>query len=114
MTANRTEITRKNKVIRAAITREVPGLAEAMRTASSRITPHAFLQRGVCGIRGATLILNLPGSQKGAVENLTAVLPALPHAVRHGVATQHIANPVMSRHRGQLLIEQFELKNILA
>jgi molybdopterin adenylyltransferase len=67
---------------RAVIEREVPGLAEAMRAASAEVTPHALLQRGVCGICESTLILNLPGSPKAAVENLTAVLPALPHAVR--------------------------------
>ncbi len=67
---------------RSVIEREVPGLAEAMRSSSARTTPHAMLQRGVCGIRGATLILNLPGSRRGAVENLTEVLPALPHAVQ--------------------------------
>ncbi|MFH1417891.1 MAG: molybdopterin-binding protein [Planctomycetota bacterium] len=67
---------------RRVIEREAPGLAEAMRSASARTTPHALLQRGVCGIRGATLILNLPGSPRGATENLAVVLPALPHAVR--------------------------------
>jgi len=66
---------------RAVIDREVPGLAEAMRVASSGVTPHAWLQRGVCGIREFSLILNLPGSPKAAVENLLAVLPALPHAI---------------------------------
>jgi len=66
---------------RAVIHREVPGLAEAMRTASAAVTPHAWLQRGVCGIRESSLILNLPGSPKAAVENLLAVLPALPHAI---------------------------------
>lgn len=76
---------------RAVIEREVPGLAEAMRSASAKITPHAFLQRGVCGIRESTLILNLPGSPKAAVENLTAVLPALPHAVR--LLRGHTAHP---------------------
>jgi len=64
------------------VTREVPGLAEAMRAASARITPHALLQRGLCGICGRTLIVNLPGSRKAAVENLSIILPALPHAVR--------------------------------
>ncbi len=67
---------------RAVITREVPGLAEAMRAASARVTPHALLQRGLCGIRGSTLIVNLPGSPKAAVENLEVVLTALPHAVQ--------------------------------
>ncbi|MFH1809112.1 MAG: molybdenum cofactor synthesis domain-containing protein [Pseudomonadota bacterium] len=67
---------------RAVLEREVPGLAEAMRAASLRITPHAMLQRGVCGIRGHSLILNLPGSPKAAIENLDAVREALPHAVQ--------------------------------
>ncbi len=67
---------------RAVIDREAPGLAEAMRAASLAVTSHAMLQRGVCGIRGAMLIVNLPGSEKAAVENLTEILAALPHAVR--------------------------------
>ncbi len=66
---------------RAVLDKEVPGLAEAMRAASLRLTPHAMLQRGVAGIRRSTLILNLPGSPKGATENLAVVLPALAHAV---------------------------------
>jgi len=67
---------------RAVIEREVPGLAEAMRISSAGITPHAWLQRGVCGIRRSTLIVNLPGSPKAAVENLAAIMPAIPHAVQ--------------------------------
>lgn len=59
----------------------VPGMAEAMRLASLQKTPHAMISRAVVGIRGKTLIINLPGSPKGAVENLEAVLPALSHAV---------------------------------
>jgi len=66
---------------RTVITREVPGLAEAMRAASARQTPHALLQRGICGIAEATMILNLPGSEQGATDNLAAVLPVIPHAV---------------------------------
>jgi len=66
---------------RAIIEREAPGLAEAMRAASLRVTPHAMLSRAVAGIRGHTLIVNLPGSPKGAVENLATILPVLPHAV---------------------------------
>jgi len=67
---------------RAVIEREAPGLAEAMRAASLKITPHAMLSRVVAGIRKRTLILNLPGSPKGAIENLQVVLPVLPHAVQ--------------------------------
>jgi molybdenum cofactor synthesis domain-containing protein len=66
---------------RSAIEREAPGLAEAMRAASLKVTPHAMLSRSVCGIRGRTLIINLPGSPKAAVENLQVLLPVLPHAI---------------------------------
>jgi len=58
-----------------------PGIAEAMRLASLKITPHAMLSRGIAGIRGRTLIINLPGSPKAALENLEVIIPALPHAV---------------------------------
>jgi len=67
---------------RSVIEREAPGLAEAMRTASLQVTPHAMLSRIVTGIRKRTLIINLPGSPKGAVENLQVVIPVLPHAIR--------------------------------
>jgi molybdenum cofactor synthesis domain-containing protein len=67
---------------RAVIEREAPGLAEAMRAASLKITPHAMLSRIVTGIRKRSLIINLPGSPKGAVENLQVVLPVLTHAVQ--------------------------------
>ena len=67
---------------RAAIEREAPGLAEAMRAASLKVTPHAMLSRIVTGIRQKTLIINLPGSPKGAVENLQVVIPVLPHAIQ--------------------------------
>jgi molybdopterin adenylyltransferase len=66
---------------RDAIDREAPGLAEAMRAASLAITPHAMLSRAVAGIRGTTLIINLPGSPKAVRENLETILPALPHAI---------------------------------
>ncbi len=67
---------------RAVIEREAPGLAEAMRAASLKITPHAMLSRVVTGIRKKSLIVNLPGSPKGAVENLQTILPVLPHAIQ--------------------------------
>jgi molybdopterin adenylyltransferase len=67
---------------RAVIERESPGLAEAMRAASLKMTPHAMLSRIVTGIRKKTLIINLPGSPKGAVENLQVITSVLPHAVQ--------------------------------
>ena len=67
---------------RAVIERNAPGLAEAMRAASLKITHHAMLSRIVTGIRKKTLIINLPGSPKGAVENLQVVLPVLSHAIQ--------------------------------
>ncbi len=62
--------------------RNAPGLAEAMRAGSLTITPHAMLSRAVTGIRKKTLIINLPGSPKGALENFRIIVPVLPHAVQ--------------------------------
>lgn len=61
--------------------REAPGLAEAMRAVSLTVTPHAMISRARAGIRGRTLIVNLPGSPRAAVENLNVVLPVFEHAV---------------------------------
>ncbi len=66
----------------AVVQRLAPGLAEAMRAESLKITPHAMLSRGVAGIRGNTLIINLPGSPKAVLEQLAVIAPALPHAVQ--------------------------------
>ncbi|MBW2123850.1 MAG: MogA/MoaB family molybdenum cofactor biosynthesis protein, partial [Deltaproteobacteria bacterium] len=66
---------------REVIEKEVPGFAEAMRAASLEKTPHAMISRAVCGIRGSSLIINLPGSPRAAVECLQVALPALPHAL---------------------------------
>jgi len=56
-------------------------MAEAMRATSLAKTPHAMISRAVVGIRKEALIVNLPGSPKGALENLDAVMPAVPHAL---------------------------------
>ena len=63
------------------IDKEIPGMAEAMRRQSMLITPHAMISRAVAGIRGKSLIINLPGSPKSVRENLAVVLPALKHAI---------------------------------
>lgn len=65
----------------AVLDYEVPGLAEEMRRSGRASTPMAALSRAVAGVRGRTLILNLPGSERGAVESLGAVLDVLPHAL---------------------------------
>ena len=67
---------------RAVCTRLLDGLSEAMRTAGVRDTPFAILSRGVCGVAGPALVVNLPGAPEGAVSSLQTVLPVLPHALR--------------------------------
>jgi molybdopterin adenylyltransferase len=66
---------------RAVIEREAPGLAELMRLRSLDSTPMAALSRAVCGIKGRTLIVNLPGSRRGAIENFTSIRQSIPHAI---------------------------------
>ncbi|HEY6871819.1 MAG TPA: MogA/MoaB family molybdenum cofactor biosynthesis protein [Geobacteraceae bacterium] len=63
------------------VERVIPGFGEQMRLKSMEKTPRAMISRAIAGIRGTTLIINLPGSPRGAVENLEAVWPAVPHAV---------------------------------
>jgi len=60
---------------------QIPGMAEAMRAASLAKTPHAMLSRALVGVRKQSLIINLPGSPKGAGENFSVLLPVLPHAL---------------------------------
>ena len=69
------------EVTAALVQKPAPGLTETMRAKALQITPHAMLSRAVAGIRGQTLIINLPGSPKGAVENLEFIIPVLPHAI---------------------------------
>lgn len=66
---------------RQVIERETPGIAEGLRAESFKITRHAMLSRGLAGIRGETLIINLPGSPKAVQENIEILLPILPHAL---------------------------------
>jgi len=66
---------------REVIERELPGMSEAMRAESLKKTPNAMISRAVCGIRGLSLIINLPGSPRAVRENLAVVMPALNHTI---------------------------------
>ena len=79
---------------REVIERETPGLAEAMRREGAKATPHAMLSRAAAGIRGQTLIVNLPGSPKAVREGLEVISSALPHGIEilkgvHGADKRH-------------------------
>jgi len=63
------------------IEKQVPGFSEAMRAESLRKTPHAMISRAIAGVRSSSLIVNLPGSPKSVRENISVILPALPHAL---------------------------------
>lgn len=71
------------------IERSVPGLAEAMRSLGAEKNPNAWLSRGVAGLRGGSLIINLPGSKRGAEESLSAILPLLHHAIEIAAGGQN-------------------------
>jgi molybdenum cofactor synthesis domain-containing protein len=66
---------------RRVIEREAPGIAEAIRAESLKVTPMAMISRGVCGVRSGTLIVNLPGSPKAVRESFAVIAPVLPHAM---------------------------------
>jgi len=72
---------RTPEATRRVIDREAPGIAEAMRSLGAASNPLAWLSRGVVGLRGKTLIVNLPGSKRGAEESLMAILPLLAHGI---------------------------------
>jgi molybdenum cofactor synthesis domain-containing protein len=73
---------RTPEATRSVIDYEVPGISECMRAEGRRKTATAVLSRGVAGVRGSTLIVNLPGSPKGAVESLDAIVEVVPHAIK--------------------------------
>ena len=77
------------------IERPVPGLGELMRSAGLKHTPMAALSRGIAGVRGRCLIVNLPGSEKAVRQNLSAVIDLLPHAIEllRGRIKDHVAPP---------------------
>lgn len=84
VTTGGTGLTRRDvmpEATRAVIEREVPGMAEAMRMETLRFTPFAMISRGLVGVRGHTLIVNLPGSTKAVEECMDVVLPVIPHAL---------------------------------
>ncbi len=80
---------RTPEATRHVIDREAPGLAEAMRHKGAERNAYAWLSRGVAGLRSTTLIVNLPGSQRGAEESLEAILPLLRHGIEIAAGGQN-------------------------
>jgi len=79
---------RTPEATRRVIDREAPGLAEAMRAHGAARNPYAWLSRGVAGLRGSTLIVNLPGSERGARESLESILKLLRHGIEVAAGSQ--------------------------
>lgn len=79
---------RTPEATRRVIGREAPGLAEAMRALGSESNPYAWLSRGIAGLKANTLIVNLPGSKRGAQESLSSILPLLRHAIEVAAGAQ--------------------------
>ncbi|MFZ0744991.1 MAG: MogA/MoaB family molybdenum cofactor biosynthesis protein [Terracidiphilus sp.] len=73
---------------RSVIDRDAPGLAEAMRARGAEHNPYSWLSRGVAGLKGSTLILNLPGSRRGAEESLASIIALLTHALEVAAGSQ--------------------------
>jgi len=80
---------RTPEATRRVIEREAPGLAEAMRSSGARQNPFAWLSRGIAGLKGHTLIVNLPGSARGATESLGAILPLVAHGIEIAAGGQN-------------------------
>jgi molybdenum cofactor synthesis domain-containing protein len=72
---------RTPEATRSVIDRDVPGLAEAMRSIGAQSNPYSWLSRGVAGLKGATLIVNLPGSLRGATESLASIIELIKHGL---------------------------------
>ena len=79
---------RTPEATRRVLDREAPGLAEAMRSQGAAVNPYAWLSRAVAGLKGSTLIVNLPGSKRGAEESLTSILALLKHAIEVAAGSQ--------------------------
>jgi molybdenum cofactor synthesis domain-containing protein len=79
---------RTPEATRSVIDREVPGLAEAMRSIGAQANPYAWLSRGIAGLKGATLIVNLPGSLRGATESFASIAKLLKHGIEVAAGSQ--------------------------